>query len=81
MTAEQFLDKLDRFIGDTIGKEFEYQYEIEDADKLGNRQGVWFKGFWILGFDKEDDEPESYPYTHPIREIPDYSKVRKIEVK
>jgi len=22
-------------------------------------------------------EPEPYPYTHPIREIPDYSKVKK----
>ena len=27
--------------------------------------------------DENEDEPESYPYTHPIREIPDYSKVKK----
>ena len=54
MTAEQFLDKLDRFIVDTIGKEFEYQYDIEDAS--GDKQGVWFNGFWILGFDPEEDE-------------------------
>ena len=49
MTAEEFLDKLDRFIADTIGKEFEYKYEIEE-------NGVWFEGFWILGFDQEDYE-------------------------
>ena len=75
MTAEVFLDKLDRFIADTIGKEFEYKYEIED-------DGVWFNGFWIMGFDHEEDEdgdyiPEPYPYTHPIREILNYSKIKK----
>lgn len=51
MTAEEFLDKLDRFIADTIGKEFEYKYEIEE-------NGVWFEGFWILGFDQEDYETD-----------------------
>ena len=56
MTAETFLDKLDRFIVDTIGKEFEYRYEIDDAEESGNRKGVWFKEFYILGFDPEEDE-------------------------
>ena len=56
LTAEIFLDKLDKFIADTIGKEFEYRYEIDDAEKSGNRKGVWFEGFYILGFDPEEDE-------------------------
>ena len=56
MTAEEFLDKLDRFIVDTIGKEFEYKYEIEYSDEKMEKQGVWFDGFWILGFDPEEDE-------------------------
>tara|TARA_R110002020_G_scaffold146184_2_gene320662 strand:+ start:3091 stop:3261 length:171 start_codon:yes stop_codon:yes gene_type:complete len=54
MTAEIFLDKLDRFIVDTIGKEFEYRYDIDEAS--GDKQGVWFKEFYILGFDPEEDE-------------------------
>ena len=54
LTAEVFLDKLDKFIVETIGKEFEYRYDIDDAS--GDKQGVWFKGFYILGFDPEEDE-------------------------
>ena len=54
MTAEQFLDKLDKFIMDTVGKEFEYRYEIDDAS--GDKQGVWFEGFYILGFEADEDE-------------------------
>ena len=26
--------------------------------------------------DYDEDEPEPYPYTHPIRDVPDYSKVK-----
>ena len=54
MTAEEFLDKLDSFIVNTIGKDFEYQYEIDEASE--DKQGIWFNGFWILGFDLEENE-------------------------
>ena len=54
MTAEIFLDKLDKFIADTIGKEFEYKYDIDEASS--DKQGVWFREFYILGFDPEEDE-------------------------
>ena len=56
MTAEQFLDKLDKFIMDTVGKEFEYRYEIEYSDEKMEKQGVWFEGFYILGFEADEDE-------------------------
>jgi len=54
MNTEEFLDKLDKFIADTIGKEFEYKYETDDVSD--DKKGIWFTSFYILGFDPEEDE-------------------------
>ena len=82
LTAGEFLEKLETFLRDTIGDNWQFDWRGEEDGAID------FRTFWVWGLkDENEDEdgdyiPEPYPYTHPIREVSSYSKIKKYkEVK